>query len=111
MIAQICLWVKHSLSKQSYDSFKMNEHGLVRDMYSWLNIIMNELNSIGLIKLGDVDIVRKNISVLPHIKYENIITIFHNMKDLSWMMPLASLWHLRGYARWVKKKTLHQAKA
>ena len=37
----------------------------VRDMYSRLNLIINELNSIGLTKLDDADIVRKIISVLP----------------------------------------------
>jgi ABC-type multidrug transport system ATPase subunit len=38
-----------------------------------------------LTKLGDADIVRKIISVLPHSKYASIITILHNMEDLSTM--------------------------
>jgi hypothetical protein len=61
----------------------MNENELVRDMYSHFNLIINELNSIGLTKLGDVDIVRKIISVQPHSKYTSIITILHNMEGLS----------------------------
>jgi hypothetical protein len=32
---------------------------LVRDMYSRLNLIINELNSIGINNLGDAGIVRK----------------------------------------------------
>jgi hypothetical protein len=76
---------KHCLSKTTYDSFKMNENELVKDTYSQLNLIVNELNSIGLTKLGDADIVRKIILVLPHSKYESIITILHNMEDLSKM--------------------------
>jgi hypothetical protein len=52
-------------------------------MYSGLNLIVNELNTIGLKKLGDADIVSKIISVLPHDKYASIITILHNMEDLS----------------------------
>ena len=56
---------KHCLAKQNYDSFKMNDDELVRDMYSHLNLIINELHSIGLTKLDDVEIVRKIISVLP----------------------------------------------
>ena len=52
-------------AKQSYDFFKMNENELVRDMYSRLNLIINELNSTGLTKLGDADIMRKIISLLP----------------------------------------------
>ena len=34
---------KHCLVKQNYDSFKMNDDELVRDMYSHLNLIINEL--------------------------------------------------------------------
>ena len=50
-----------------------------------MNLIINELHSIGLTKLDDADIVRKIISVLPQKKYASIITIFHNMEDLSTM--------------------------
>ena len=39
---------KHCLAKQSYESFEMNENELVCDMYSRSNLIINELNSIGL---------------------------------------------------------------
>ena len=60
---------------------------VVRDMYSHLNLIINELHSIGLTKLDDADIVRKIISVLPQKKYSSIITILHNMEDLSTMTP------------------------
>jgi hypothetical protein len=56
-------------------------------MYSHLNIIINDLNSIGINKLGDADIVRKIISLLPQQRYGSIITIIHNMEDLSTMTP------------------------
>jgi hypothetical protein len=39
----------------------MKNNELVRDMYSHLNLIINELNSIGINKLGDANIVRKII--------------------------------------------------
>jgi hypothetical protein len=61
----------------------MKENELVRDMHSRLNLIINELNSIGINKLGDADIVRKIVSLLPPNKYGSIITILHNMEDLS----------------------------
>ena len=64
----------------------MNDE-LVSDMYSCLNLIINELHSIGLTKLDDADIMRKIISVLPQKKYASIITILHNMEDLSNMTP------------------------
>ena len=65
----------------------MNDDEIVRDMYSRLNLIINELHSIGLVKLDDADIVRKIISLLPQNKYASIITILHNIEDLSTMTP------------------------
>ena len=65
----------------------MNDDELVRDMYSRLNLIINELHLIRLTKLDDADIVRKIISVLPQKKYASIITILHNIENLSTMTP------------------------
>ena len=78
---------KHCLAKQNFDSFKMNDDELVRDVYSYLNLIINKLHSIGLTKLDDMDIVRKIIFVLPQKKYASIVTILHNMEDLSTTTP------------------------
>jgi hypothetical protein len=79
---------KQCLVLNEYNSFGMKENKLVRDMYSRLNLIINELNSIGINKLGDADIVRKIISLLPQQRYGSIITILHNMEDLSTMTPI-----------------------
>jgi hypothetical protein len=76
---------KHCLVLNEYNSFAMKENELVRNMYSCLNIIINTLNYIGINKLGDADIVRKIISLLPQQRYGSIITILHNMDDLSTM--------------------------
>jgi ribosomal protein S14 len=78
---------KHCQVLNEYNSFAMKENELVRDMYSHLNLIINELNSIGINKLGDADIVRKIISLLPQQRYGSIITILHNMEDLRTMTP------------------------
>jgi hypothetical protein len=78
---------KHCLVLNEYNSFAMKENELIRDMYSRLNLIINKLNSIGINKLGDADIVRKVISLLPQQRYGCIITILHNMEDLSTMTP------------------------
>jgi hypothetical protein len=74
---------KHCLVLDEYNSFAMKDNELVRDMYSCLNLIINELNSIGINKLGDAEIVRNIISLLPQKRYGSIITIIHNMEDLS----------------------------
>jgi hypothetical protein len=65
----------------------MKDNELVRDMKSHLNLIVNELNSIDINKLGDADIVRKIISLLAQQIYGSIITILHSMEDLSTMTP------------------------
>ena len=56
-------------------------------MYSHLNLVINEHNSIGINKLGDADIMRKIISLLPQQRYGSIITILHNLEDLRQMTP------------------------
>jgi hypothetical protein len=76
---------EHCLALNEYNSFTMKENKIVRDMYSCLNLILNKLNSIGINRLGDVDIVRKIISLLPQQKYGSIVTILHNLEDLSQM--------------------------
>ena len=92
----------------------MNDDELVHDMYSRLNLIINELHSTGLIKLDDADIVKKIISVLPQKKYASIITILHNMEELSTMTPAIVIGKIVAFEmsrKMVKKKPLHQAKA
>jgi hypothetical protein len=78
---------KHCLVLNEYNSFAMKDDELVRDMYSCLNLIINDLNSIGINKLGDADNMRKIISLLPQQRHGSIITILHNMEDLSTMTP------------------------
>jgi hypothetical protein len=57
-------------------------------MYSRLNLIVNKLNSIGINKLVDTDMVKKIISLLLQQKYGGIITMLHNLEDLSQMTPM-----------------------
>jgi hypothetical protein len=78
---------KHCLVLNEYNSFAMKDNELVRDMYSRLNPVINVINSIDINKLGDADIMRKIISLLPQQRYGSIITILHNMEDLSTMSP------------------------
>jgi hypothetical protein len=56
---------KHCLILNEYNYFAMKENELVRYMYSRLNLVINELNSIEINKLGDADIMGKIISLLP----------------------------------------------
>jgi hypothetical protein len=83
---------KHCLALNDYNSFAIKENELVRDMYSRLNLIINELNSISTNKLGDAEIVRKIISLLPQQRYGSIITILHNMEDLNTIILTIVIW-------------------
>jgi hypothetical protein len=99
---------KHYLVLNEYNSFAIKDSELIRDMYSHLNLIINELNSIAIHKLGDVDIVRKIISLLPQQRYESIITILHNMEDLSTMTPTIVIGKIVAFEmsqKWVDKRS------
>jgi hypothetical protein len=61
---------KHCLVLNEYNSFRMKEIELVRDMYSHLNLIINELNFIG------------------------IWAILHNLDDLSQMTLTIVIWKI-----------------
>jgi DNA replication protein DnaC len=88
---------KHCLVLNEYNSFSTKDNELVRDMYSRLNLIINELNSIDINKLGDADIVRKIISLLSQQRYGSIITILHNMEDLSIMTPTIVIGKIKAF--------------
>ncbi|CAN6325463.1 unnamed protein product [Urochloa humidicola] len=77
---------KYSLLKKEFDDFKMFPHELANDMYSHLNVIVNELNALGLNKLSDGDVTRKIVSVLLKEKYAQLVTCLH-FKNLNEMKP------------------------
>lgn len=57
----------------------MLHHDNANDMYSQLNLLVEEVKGLGLIQL---DIVRKVLSVLLIKKCDHLVTMFHKM-DLS----------------------------
>jgi hypothetical protein len=56
------------------------------DMYSRLNILVEEVNGFRLTQISQPDVVRKILSVLPIDKYGHIVTVLHQM-DLSVATP------------------------
>jgi hypothetical protein len=72
---------KHFLVLNEYNCFAMKENELVRDMYSHLNLVINELNSIGINKLGDANNVR------------NIICLYLN-KGMGVSSPFFTIWRV-----------------
>jgi hypothetical protein len=77
-------------------------------MYSYLNLVINEHNYIGINKLGDADIVRNIISLLPQQRYGSIINILHNLEDLSQMTPIIVIGKIAAFEmsrKWIKKRS------
>ena len=56
------------------------------EIYSRLNVLVEEVNGLGLTQMSPSDVVRKILSVLPIDKYGHIVTMRHQ-GDLSTAMP------------------------
>jgi hypothetical protein len=111
MAHQMSVRKKHCLVLNQYKSFTVKENELVRDIYSRLNLIINELNSIGINKLGDANIVRQIISLLPQQNCGSIMTILHNLEDLSQMtlnLVIRKIVAFEMSRKMVKRSSLHQ---
>jgi hypothetical protein len=72
------------MRKLNYFEMLANENA--NAMYSRLNILVEEVNGLGLTQISQPDVVRKILSVLPIDKYGHIVTVLHQM-DLSVATP------------------------
>ncbi|XP_066365616.1 uncharacterized protein [Miscanthus floridulus] len=72
------------ISKMNAFTILPNENA--NEMYSHLNILVEELNGLGLTQMQPLDVVRKILCVLPIGKYGHIITVLHQ-GDLSNATP------------------------
>ena len=71
-------------------------------MYSWLNIFVNEINSLDVKKIEDLELIRKIIHSLRRPDYNLVTTILYE-KDINTMTtksspqqgdrPWATQWH------------------
>jgi hypothetical protein len=68
------------------NSFEMLANENANAMYSRLNILVEEVNGLGITQISQPDVVRKIPSVLPIDKYRHIVTVLHQM-DLSVATP------------------------
>jgi hypothetical protein len=73
---------RYHISMKKLNSFKMLANKNANDMYSRLNILVEEVNGLGLTQISQLDVVRKILNVLPIEKYVHIVTVLHQM-DLS----------------------------
>jgi hypothetical protein len=59
------------------NSFKMLPSESVNEMYSYLNVLVEEVNGLGLTQMQPSDVVRKILNVLPVDKYGHIVIVLH----------------------------------
>ena len=67
----------YHLVMKKLNSFEMLLKESANEMYSCLNILVEEVNGLRLTQMQPFDVVRKILSVLPIDKYGNIVTVLH----------------------------------
>ena len=73
---------RYHLIMKKLNSFEMLPKEGANEMYSCLNVLVEEVNGLGLTQMQPSDVVRKILSVLPIDKYRHIVTVLHQ-GDLS----------------------------
>jgi hypothetical protein len=74
------------ITMRKLNSFEMLANENANDMYSRLNILVEEVNGLVLTQISQPGVVRKILSVLLIEKYGHIVTMLHQM-DLSTATP------------------------
>ena len=94
--------VRNHLVMKNLNSFEMRPKECANEMYSRLNILVEEVNGIGLTQMQPSDVVRKILSVLSINKYGNIVTMLHQ-DDLSTATPTQILGEINAHhsTRWL----------
>ena len=78
------------LVMNKHNTFGMLPKENANEMYSRLNVIVEELNGLRLNQISPVDVARKILCVLPIEKYGNIVTMLHQ-GNLSTATPTSIL--------------------
>src|SRR5437016_13988434 len=71
---------------KKFNTFVMNRNERVNDMYSHLNVLVEEIKALNVKKITDEDVVRKIISILPRPEYQ-IIAMLLRQEELENMTP------------------------
>jgi hypothetical protein len=76
----------YHIALKKINSFEMLPKESVNDMYTRLDILVEDLNALRLTQMSPSDVARRILSVLPVEKYGRIITVLHQ-SDLSTATP------------------------
>ena len=69
--------VQYHLVMKKLNSFEMLPKESANEMYSRLNVLIEEVNELGLTQMQPSDVVRKILSVLLIDKYGHIMAVLH----------------------------------
>ena len=72
---------KYHVLIDKLNSFKQLDDENAESMYSWLNILENEINSLGVKKIDDLELIRKILHSLRRSDYNLVITILMRRKS------------------------------
>ena len=87
------------------NSFEMLPSESTNEMYSCLNILVEEVNGLRLTQMQPSDVVRKFMSVLPIDKYGHIMAVLHQ-GDLSTTMPTQILGKINAHEMYMHTRWL-----
>jgi hypothetical protein len=76
----------YHIALKKINSFEMLPKESANNMYTRLNVLIEDLNALGLTQMSPSDVVRRILSVLPVEKYNHIVTVLHQ-SDLSTATP------------------------
>jgi hypothetical protein len=77
---------RYHIALKKINSFEMLPKESANDMYTRLNVLVEDLNALGLTQMSQSDVARRILSVLPVEKYGHIVTVLHQ-SDLSTATP------------------------
>jgi hypothetical protein len=77
---------RYHIALKKINSFEMLPKESANDMYTRLNVLVEDLNALGLTQMSPLDVARRILTVLPIEKYGHIVTVLHQ-SDLSTATP------------------------
>ena len=77
---------KYHVLIDKLNSFKQLDNENAETMYSRLNILVNEINSLDVKKIDDLELIRKILDSLRRPEYDLVITILYE-KEINTLTP------------------------
>jgi hypothetical protein len=68
---------RYHIALKKINSFEMLLKESANDMYTRLNVLVEDLNALGLTQMSPSNVARRILSVLPIEKYGHIVIVLH----------------------------------